>query len=91
MKYYDMKPVAKPHTNARLGGRPATTNEDSVIGGEIQGLPITVTEDGQQTISIWKCDSILQRLRFLFQGEVSLTVLGKQRQAVSLSIGDSTS
>ena len=88
MTYHDMNPVSKPHTNAILGGRPATNSETSVKNGTIGGLPITVTHDNQQTVSIWKCGSIFHRVRFLFHGEITLTVLGEKHPPVSLSVGD---
>ena len=91
MEYYDMKPVVKPHTNAMIGGRKAMPHETSVIGGLIDGLPATITEGEQQIVSIWKCDSILWRLRFLFKGEATLTVLGNRQSPVSLAVGDTLS
>lgn len=89
MKHYDLTPIAKPHSNAMLGGRPAAPNEENVIGGKVHGMPITRTD--QRLISVWKCDSIWQRLQFLIHGEVTLTVLGSIQPAVCVSVNDTIS
>lgn len=88
MKYYDMTPVQKPYTNGLLHGRPAQEHETSVIGGEVHGMPVTRTDGNQQIVSVWKCKSLWWRLRFLFKGEVTLTVLGNKHPALSISVGE---
>ncbi len=85
-KYYDLQPIAKPHSNMMLGGRPAEPNEKGVIGGKVLGLPVTANE--YRMVSVWKCSSFWWRVKFLFTGEVTLTVLGKSHPCVSLSVGE---
>jgi hypothetical protein len=89
MKYYDMTPIAKPHSNGMLGGRPAAPHEENVIGGKVHGMPISRNE--QRIVSVWKCASIWQRLQFLIHGEITLTVLGSIHPAVCVSVNDTLS
>lgn len=89
MKYYDLTPIAKPHSNGMLGGRPAARHEENVIGGKVHGMPISRNE--QRVVSVWKCASIWQRLQFLIHGEITLTVLGSIHPAVCVSVNDTLS
>ena len=89
MKYYDLTPIAKPHSNGMLGGRPAYPHEENVIGGKVHGMPISRSE--QRVVSVWKCDSIWQRFQFLMRGEITLTVLGSIHPAVCVSVNDTLS
>jgi hypothetical protein len=89
MKYYDLTPIAKPHSNGMLGGRPAALHEENVIGGKVHGMPISRTE--QRIVSVWKCASIWQRFQFLLHGEITLTVLGLNHPSVCVSVNDTLS
>ena len=89
MKYHDLEPVKKPHSNAMLGGRPAAPHEENVIGGKVNGLPVSRNE--QRIVSVWKCHSLLKRLQFLIHGEITLTILGQQHPAVCVSLNDTLS
>lgn len=86
MKYHDLKPVQKPHTNAMIGGRAAFPNEENVIGGKVNGMPVSLNE--QRIVSVWKCHSIWKRLQFLIHGEITLTILGQKHPAVCVSLND---
>ncbi len=89
MKYHDLEPVQKPHSNAMLGGRPAAPHEENVIGGKVNGLPVSRNE--QRIVSVWKCHSLWKRLQFLIHGEITLTILGQQHPAVCVSLNDTLS
>lgn len=86
MKYHDLIPIQKPHTNQILNGRPAKEGEDGVIDGKVHGLPVTLNQ--QRIVSVWQCRSLWWRLRFLFHGEITLTTLGQKQPAVAISVGD---
>ena len=49
-------------------------------------LPTTVLKD--QIISVWKCKSIWERIKFLFNGEITLSVMGKGQPPITLFSGD---
>lgn len=89
MKYHDLEPVEKWHTNAMLGGRTALPHEENVIGGKVNGLPVSRNE--QRIVSVWKCPSLWKRLQFLIHGEITLTILGQQHPAVCVSLNDTLS
>jgi hypothetical protein len=89
MKYYDMTPIAKPHSNDTLGGRPAAAHEENVIGGKVHGMPIT--RNPQRIVSVWKCANLWARIQFLLRGEITLTILGDRHPAVCLSVNDTLS
>jgi len=41
-----------------------------------------------QIVSFWKCSSIWYRIKFLFKGEISLTIWGAGMPPVSIGIGE---
>lgn len=86
MKYYDLEPISKPHSNDMLGGRPALTHEIGVIGGKVNGMP--VSKNDQRILSVWKCESLWARVQFLIRGEITLTVLGQHHPAIAVSVND---
>lgn len=69
-----LEPVAKDHTNMNL------------VAEGCSDLPATRTDVG--ILSVWKCASIWQRIKFLFTGEICLHIFGQGHPPVSIIIGD---
>ena len=47
-----------------------------------------VLKNGGMTLSIWKLTSIIERLKFLFKGEISLTTYGEVFVPTSITNGE---
>lgn len=80
----EFKPVQKVHNNRTFTGRPV----DSVVthDGIIKDLPIT--DDGETLNSCWTCQSIWERFKFLFHGEITVRVMSKRHPAIAIQLGD---
>lgn len=84
---HDLRPEVRHHTNGLLSGRRATPEElDAVISGRVNDLPITRTRT--TVASVWTCDSFKARLRFLWSGRLTVTVLGQTTPPLAVTIGD---
>lgn len=49
---------------------------------------LEVTRIGDQLISVWKIESFWERVKFVFSGEISLTIFSRSLPPVSLVVGD---
>ena len=58
--------------------------------GDIKPLPVTRhdDEDGTSLNSIWKLPSLWARIKFLFDGKITLRVYGGQQPPVAVVRGD---
>lgn len=81
--YHDCLPVKTPATNFTFTGSPEL---DQYTGQKVMELPVAKTEKAIQ--STWKCHSIWWRIRFLFNGIVSITIAWQSQPALAVSIGD---
>lgn len=68
--------IRKSHNNTILQGD----------GKQIGNLSVTKSQDA--IYSCWKCESIWQRIIFLFKGEITLSVLSSSQPPVCLIVGD---
>ena len=85
--HHDLAPEIRPHTNGFLSGRLATELElAAVADGRVNDLPITRTVT--TVVTVWRCRSLLWRLRFLFTGRLTVTVLGRNTLPLAVAIGD---
>ena len=71
-----MTPIKKWHTNTNYSGKELGCND----------LPCTIIRD--QVYSIWKTDSIVERIKFLFKGEIMLGIHSQPIPPVSVLVGD---
>lgn len=71
---HELKPIQKKHTNVTL------------VAKGCGDLPATRTDSG--ILSIWKCSSLKERIKFLFKGEISLHMMMQTHPPVSVCIGD---
>lgn len=78
MKNYDLLPVKKDHCNYTYKAPSGMDN--------CSDLYVTKFEWGAS--SVWKLNSILERIKFLFTGEITLIVHGQGMSPVSLASGD---
>lgn len=74
-----MKPVRKWHSNKKF------------LAGDIPGVEadLPVTRLDGTNYSIWRCESLRERIKILFSGEVTLGVMGSGQPPVSVAAGDS--
>ena len=83
-KSLEFIPVKKMHSNSVLKGWPA----DKAKGIEkVHDLHITRLIDNS-VVSIWKCKSIIERVKFLFTGEITFMVQSKTHPPISILIHD---
>lgn len=71
----EFKPIKKHHHNTIYTG-----------SGEVGDLSAYKSEDA--IYSTWKMDSLWARVKFLFKGEVTLSVMGCQIPPVGVIMGD---
>ena len=80
----EFRPVSKLHNTANFNG--FKTESPAVNNGEVKALP--VTQNSESIDSVWKLDSVWERVKFLFKGEVTLRVLGQRLPGVVVVNGD---
>ena len=69
--YYNFKPMDFKESNNRLEGFELPDSKRHLAKTkDVEALPAYF--DGQQRITIWKCDSWRAKFRFLFKGEINL-------------------
>ncbi len=79
----ELIPVKKPHNNKVYKGY----DPKNLVGVEkIEDL--NLTDDGEAFNSVWRCNNIWERIKFLFFGELTLRVIGRAQPAVSIILGD---
>ena len=74
-----MLPVKKEHSNFKLlGTTPDVGDLHTSRSSKFGGL----------NSSVWKCPSLWKRIKFVFHGEVTLTVMGETSPPVLVVVGD---
>lgn len=71
----ELNPMSDWHTNA-------------VLKGNKQFPDIPVTQLGDKVVSVWKANSLITRLKFLFTGKINFQILAQTHAPVSISIGE---
>lgn len=84
--HHDITPEVRPHTNALLSGRPLLDAEFEFATGRVSDLPMTRTVG--TIVTVWRCRSLLWRIRFLLTGRLTVTILGNRTPPLSVAIGD---
>lgn len=77
-----MTPITKTYHNRVFKG----FDDDSVEGGRVSD--ISVHDDGQTLEQNWKCVSIWDRIKFLFHGEISVSIYSQSLPPVSVCVGE---
>ncbi len=70
----ELLPIKKWHTNM------------TYVADGCGDLPVLKLKD--QIISVWKQNSIWERIKFLFHGEITFSVFSNQQPPIALSSGD---
>ncbi len=86
--FVNLSPIKFPQANAHREGFDLPSELHHIaIDGKVRGLPVFF--DGNQYLSIWKCESIRARFVFLFTGKINLVDMTSDRIAPkALSIGN---
>ena len=80
-----MQPIKTPHTNKIFKGYDPQ-EKGLVTATKVNDL--CLTDDGEGLNSVWKCNNIWERIKFLFDGKITLRILSRKQPAVSLLVGD---
>jgi hypothetical protein len=85
---FSLKPTKfKGHTHVYGAKKPTNKQSKSGFDKEFLGDEVPVYIDANQTISVWRTKNFWARLLFLFNGEITLQVMGKL-PPVGLHIGE---